>query len=405
MEFHPGIASNRIRHPARTRRAILLNPTKVYELQKPWSERILTRPDPGKLRLLTKPADLPIPLLKYWYADMSLSEWTETLKALDNELETNPITRSMSPPDLLKTVSEIFERNQRARWLAAIVLQRWKLRVWRKKTQCNVDLIDMAEIKDKDALFLVDTNQRQIFRFHRRDVFNNLISNICMSEDMMPYPRAPTNPWSNVRLTKAQTMSICAQLSMDYAKRGACPPTLLAAYCASGYDLKKFQQENAPMLSQHAIFSYFKDLTQENQSTVYETIVQLLTAANLGFSAPAINRWLSARPQTGLHKEWLTLVRDYTVYINLHVQIRPHWINAVYINHDVRALYRRTTPEFPERRIRVIPANGDFHILNSNTVEISTALQHLLNINVGGAELQPMDNEIAMMLINATLFH
>jgi len=404
MEFHPGVARNRVRHPARTRRIVFLNPTKVYELQKPWEERILTRPDPGKLRLLTKPADLPIHLLKYWYADMSLSEWTDTLQGLDIELETNPITRSMSPPDILKTVSDIFEQNQRARWLAAIVLQRWKLKVWRKKTQCNVDLIDMAEIKDKDALFLVDTNQRQIFRFHRRDVFNNLISNICMSEDMMPYPRVPTNPWSNVRLTKAQTMSICAQLSMDYAKRGVCPPVLLAAYCASGYDLKKFQQENAPMLSQHAIFSYFKDLTDDNQVTVYETIVQLLTTANLGFSAGAIKRWLSERPQGALHREWLTLVRDYTVYINLHVQIRSHWVAPLSINHDVRALYRRTTPEFPQRRIRLIPTINEFQILNANTNEISSALQHLLNITPGG-ELEPMDNEVALMLINATMFH
>jgi hypothetical protein len=401
MEFHPGVARNRIRHPAKTRRAILLNPTKIFELQKPWSERMLTRPDPGKIRLLTKPDEVPIPLLKYWYADMSLTEWTETLIALDLELETNPITRSMSPPGLLKTVSDIFEQNQRARWLAAIVLQRWKLKVWRKKTQCNVDLIDMAEIKDRDALFLVDTTQRQIFRFHRRDIFSNLISNICMADEMMPYPRIPTNPWSNVPLTFAQTISICAQLSMDYAMRGACPPVLLAAFCESRYNLKKFQQDNASMLSQHAIFSYFKDLTPLNHHTVYDTIVQLLTAANLQFSSTAINRWLSSKPQTNLHREWLLLVRDYTVFINLHVQIRPHWASPGFINHDVRALYRRTTPEFPERRIRMIPANNEFQIFDTNS-GISTALQHLLNVNVG---LEPMDNDVALMLINATIFH
>jgi len=395
MEFHPGVARNRIRHPAKTRRIVSLNPTMVYEWQKPWAERCLTRPDPGKIRLLTKPADLPISLLKYWYADMSLREWTETLQGLDNELETNPITRSMSPPDFLKTVSDIFEQNQRARWLAAIVLQRWKLRVWRKKTQCNVDLIDMAEIKDKDALFLVDTTQRQIFRFHRRDVFSNLISNICMSEEMMPCPRVPTNPWSNVPLTLGQTISICSKLSLEYAKRGACPPVLLAAFCEARFDLKKFRLENAPILSQHAIFSYFKDLTSENQSAVYDTIIQLLTSANLGFTPTAIKRWLTSGPSQ-LHTDWLALVRDYTVYINLHVQIRPHWLGQSYINHDVRILYRRTTPEFPERRIRVIPLENDFQYLNANSIQISTALQHLLNVNVAG-NLAPMDNDTILL--------
>ena len=378
-------------------RVISLNPPLIFPVSPQWEERIKTCPDLGKIRLLTRPDPLSIPLLKYWYADMSLTEWNTTLTSLKTDLDTKPITLAMSPHNILQTVTEIFETNQRARWLASIVLQRWKLRVWKKRTQCNVDLIDMAAIPDRDAILITDTKQRQMFRFHRRDLFSNLVANICMSEEMMPYPRAPTNPWSNVPLTLGQTMSVCAQLSLDYALRGKCPPVLLAAFCEARFDLKRFKQDNASMLSQHAIYSYFKDLTSENVDTVYDTLTQLLTSANLGYSSNAISRWLKQTPQTALHHEWLLLVRDYTVYINLHVQVRP-WHSSADIRRDVRNLYSRTTTELPGR-VRVLgsPAGSQLNL-------IASSLEELFNIQMNATELQPMDNDTAFMLISATLF-
>jgi hypothetical protein len=259
----------------------------------------------------------------------------------------------------------------------------------------------MAEIKNRDAILIADTKQHQIFRFHRRDLFSNLIANICMAEEMMPYPRPPTNPWSNVPWTLGQTMSVCAQLSLDYALRGKCPPVLLAAFCEARFDLKRFKQDNASMLSQHAIYSYFKDLTSENMDTVYDTLTQLLTSANLGYSSTAISRWLKQVPQTALHRDWLLLVRDYTVYINLHVQVRPTWRSAIDIRHDVRTLYRRTTTELPDRRLRVL---GSPIGPTSQLSLITSSLEELFSLQMPTSELQPIDNETAFMLIGATLF-
>jgi hypothetical protein len=318
-------------------------------------------------------------------------------------METQPITLALSPPNFLQSVTAIFSDNQRARWLASVVLQRWKQRVWKRRTQCNVDLIDMVEFKDRDAILITDTKQRQIFRFHRRDLFSNLIANICMSEEMMPYPRIPTNPWSNVPWTLGQMMSVCTQLSLDYAQRGKCPPVLLAAFCEARFDLKRFKQDNASMLSQHAIYSYFKDLTAENMATVYDTLTQLLTSANLGYSSNAISRWLKQVPQTALHRDWLLLVRDYTVYINLHVQIRPNWRSVIDIRHDVRALYRRTTAELPGRSLRVLGSTiGTQNQANINL--ITSSLEELFGLQMPAGELQPMDTDTAFMLIGATLF-
>jgi len=385
-------------------RVILLNtPPLIFPVYPQWEERIKSCPAPGKIRLLTRPADLSIPLLKYWYADMSLTEWNSTLHSLKTDMETQPITLALSPPNFLQSVTAIFSDNQRARWLASVVLQRWKQRVWKRRTQCNVDLIDMVEFKDRDAILITDTKQRQIFRFHRRDLFSNLIANICMSEEMMPYPRIPTNPWSNVPWTLGQMMSVCTQLSLDYAQRGKCPPVLLAAFCEARFDLKRFKQDNASMLSQHAIYSYFKDLTAENMATVYDTLTQLLTSANLGYSSNAISRWLKQVPQTALHRDWLLLVRDYTVYINLHVQIRPNWRSVIDIRHDVRALYRRTTAELPGRSLRVLGSTiGTQNQANINL--ITSSLEELFGLQMPAGELQPMDTDTAFMLIGATLF-
>jgi len=289
-----------------------------------WEERCKVAPLPRTIRVLTEPATTDL-----WSdRDFTLTQWTALFATS-------------------QAAAEVFYKNQQKRWLAKMALNKWRRTIWMRKTQCNVDMIDMAPIKDIDAIFVTDISQRKIFRFHRHDVYSNLLSNICMSEEMMPYPRPPTNPWTNQPLTLTQIISVCEQLVTDYGRRGRCPPVLFAAFCAAKYDIDRFQRDNSSLLAQHAIVAYFKDITAENVNVVEETMTNLLSDAGLDFSPTAIRRWLRTRPMTPLHQEWLTFVQDYTLYINLHVQVRTSWTNRYYIRQDVRRLYSRTTIPSP----------------------------------------------------------
>jgi hypothetical protein len=174
---------------------------------------------------------------------------------------------------------------------------------------------------------------------------------------MLPSPRPPTNPYTNAPLTLAQTISICQQLVADYARRGRCPPVLFSGFWAARFNLARFQQENASLLAQYAVTSYFKDITDDNFHTIFDTLTSMLVEAGCDFSPAAIRRWLRATPATPLHREWLTMVRDYTMYINLHVQIRPEWYNQQYIMADIRRLYARTRlPDPTSQRMRDLRA-------------------------------------------------
>lgn len=314
-----------------------------------WADRCQRAPEPGMIRLLTPPPpDAPLHITNLWGVDRTLTQWYE--------LHTTPTTAfedSIYGPDYRSTMREVFESNQRRRYLARWALQRWRTRIWAKRPACNVDLIDMAPVEDDDAITLTDTAVRTVYRLHRRDVFQSLLSNICMSDEMLPCPRPPTNPFTNAPLTLAQTISICQQLVADYAKRGRCPPVLFSAFWAARFDLSRFQQENASMLAQHAVSAYFKDITDDNIHTVYDTLTSMLVEAGCDFMPTAIRRWIRASPQTPLHREWLAMIRDYTMYINLHVQIRPHWHNQSYIMADIRRLYERThLPDPTSQRVR-----------------------------------------------------
>jgi hypothetical protein len=149
-------------------------------------------------------------------------------------------------------------------------------------------------------------------------------------------------------------MGLCQQLAMDYGRRGRCPPVLFAAFWAARFSLKRFQEENSSLLAQHAVMAYFKDLHAHNMSVVLETIMNLLTGAGLDYSPSAIRRWMAQTPQTPLHKEWLEMARDYTLYINLHVQIRTSWHSEDRIYADVSRLYARTTIDQPSQRITAL---------------------------------------------------
>jgi hypothetical protein len=176
-----------------------------------------------------------------------------------------------------------------------------------------------------------------------------------MSDEFYPTPRAPTNPWTNAKLTLAQIIGVCEQLAADYGRRCRSPPVLFAAFWASRFNLKRFQEENSSLLAQNAITQAFKDLHGENHTMVFETITNLLSSAGLQFSPYAIRRWLHQTPVSALHREWLELARDYTLYINLHVQVRSHWHTEERIYRDVRFLYERTIPsEIPSQRMQLL---------------------------------------------------
>ena len=298
-----------------------------------WEQRSTQPPAPGYIRLLDPP---PYDFTTFflWYHDKTFGEWMEEIRLAEG-------TRPLPVEGYADKIKGVFLANQRKRWLARVVLRRWTQRVWRKRTQCNIDLIEMAPVADADAVFLTDTTHRQIYRFHRRDVFANLMSNICLASDMLPTPRPPANPWTNAALTLGQTIGVCQQLVADYGRRHQCPPVLFSAYWAARFDLRRFRQDNSSLLAQYAITSYFKDLHSDNHHVVYETIYNLLSAGMVNFSPAALSKWLRL-PQTPLHKEWLAMVRDYTLYENLHVQARPSWTSDLRIYEEAQDLYRRT---------------------------------------------------------------
>jgi hypothetical protein len=296
-----------------------------------WEERSRTTPPLTAIRLLEPPAPYPPPIAHLWARDYTLAEWFDLMAAPDRPhilslpdgsggcTDVSGTQTQVLGTEYRDAISDVFYRNQRRRWLARKAINRWRQRVWRKKPQCGVDLIEMEPVRESDAIYLTDTANRTVYKFHRRDIFNCLISNICMADEMLPNPRPPTNPWTNAPLTLSQTIAVCQQLISDYARRGRCPPVLFAAFCAAGYSLPKFLSANSSMLSQYAITAYFKDIHQHNAGVVTDTILQLLTAAHANYSPVAMRRWIRQSPVTPLHREWLALARDYTLYINLHI--------------------------------------------------------------------------------------
>ncbi len=357
-----------------------------------WERHVTSAPAPGKIRILAHPRTAKSTHVRIWWeTDMSLTEWIQNIDTLESDAHAG------SPPLFVRQtdayVAEL--RNllftvQRQRFLARKVIQRLRHRVWSIKPQCNVDLIDLEPVSDRDAVLLMDTTNHHLYRFHRRDVFNALLARIGYSDEMLPSPRQPTNPYTNAPLTLAQTIAVCQQLIADYARRGRCPPPLFAAFCHSGYDMKRLYTENASMLAEHAIRMYFKEIHPHNISTIYETVVDLLNNAGESYTSVALRRWIRQEPHTPLHAEWLSFVRDYTLYMNLHVQTRPHWYSEEYVYADVRELWERTVLPDPAssriRTLRTAAAPVDLNAIAAQLfqpVQPSPALQMMGALNMG----------------------
>lgn len=400
--YAPSIIPFRSRGPRPIVR-ILARPSAPIIHPPPWSERKNIPPEPHFIRLFDDPHPNHYGLQSLWHTDYTLTEWHTMIDKRIQDLSNNPMINAFDVSGQIAFMKNVFTENQRKRWLARVVQLKWTQRVWRKKTQCNVDMIDMAPIPDADAILMTDTTHRQIFRFHRRDVFTNLLSNICLSDEMLPTPRAPTNPWNNTPLTMAQTMGLCTKLVQDFAKRGKCPPVLFSAFWASRFNLKRFQDENSALLSQHAIASYFKDLHADNIGVVEDTIMNLLTAATLDYSPTAIRRWLRQTPHTQLHRDWLAMARDYTLYVNLHIQARAHWYTLERIHLDVSRLYNRMVlPNPMSNRVRSLRAATTNINQNPAILGLSLLFPPSL-LDISGSD-NAMSADAAIQLIQNALF-
>jgi hypothetical protein len=332
--------------------------TSVLSSRAAWYERYNTPPAPGKIRLFEPPYILFNSYVEQWWSrDYSFTEWHQLMELFEQRcIEPRP---DALPPsemeDMFIILKGIFFRTQRKRWLANKVIQHWRYRIWSRKTLCNIDLIDMLPVHPSYAIRLTDTHHKQIYTFHMTDLFNNVLHNICMSDDMLPAPRQPTNPWSNVPLTLAQTIYICQQLTTHYASHGRCPPVLFSAFCESRYDIHTFREAHASLLSQYAIASYFKEIHEDNMETILDTMFQLLTGARVTYMSSILRRWLRQTPMSSIHREWLALIKDYTLYMNLHVQVRSSWRTDAAIFDDVRNLYGRTSfPDQSSVRVRML---------------------------------------------------
>jgi hypothetical protein len=383
----------------------------------PWTQRSKEPPAAGQIRLLDPPTAGDT-IEHLWDRDRSLTDWHDYLADIQRDTTTLsdasdndelPTTASLYPEGFYERVRNLFESNQRQRWLARKVWIRLTQRIWRKRTQCNVDLIDMEPVPDRDALLLTDTANRAIYRFHKRDIYNCLLSKISTADEMLPNPRPPTNPWTNQPLTLGQLIAVSQHLISDYAAKGRCPPVLFAAFCAAGYDLKRFQNENSSFLSQYAINAYFKDLHDHNREAVIETALQLLSDAGVSHSPVAMRRFFRGSP-TEDHRDWLALCRDYTLYLNLHIQARPHWYDESAISRDVRRLYARMRPEDPAGpRIRLLR-----HMTNPLGTPVPrtaamaadlVALSALMNMSSNGAAtLTDPSGGFALQLSNNSSF-
>lgn len=364
--FHPGRAPTAAEREAakekRARKVKIAHKKSTGEARPfflSWDSYAASPLPQNHIRCLTHPDTVT----KNWYmsrllwTDRTLAQWHEEIEAYAKAITDTPLARVFYPDYYVEQLRELFYRVQRQRWLARVVVQRWRYRVWSRRPACNIDLIMNEPIPERDAITLTDTKNRTIYRFHRRDLFRTMMANLTAADEFLPTPRAPTNPWTNQPLTRPQAQAVCQRLLADFATRGVCPPPLFAAFWAARFNLKRFYAENSAALAQHAIRSYFADITPEVAETMAHIMYELITESNVATIATlsSIRRWLLQKPTKPQHTAWLHLCRDYTLYQNLHVQARAHWYSRAWIMGDVERLMSQTPDlETPVTRIQML---------------------------------------------------
>lgn len=251
----------------------------------------------------------------------------------EHKLEPQTLTDWMIGSPLQKVR---FLESQRRRMLFRMLLLHTRHYIWSRRPVCNIDLVTLEPIADEHVFELTDTSSRCLFRFHRNNIYKAVLTNLFMSNEMVAEPRYPSNPYTNKPLTLAQTVSVCQRLVAMKIDHDSCPHPLLAAFWVARFDLQRFYTDNIAALSQHAIHSYFSDITESNVEVIRGTVHTFLLHTN--YVTPTTAKWLDTTNPITLRDEWRLLCRDYFVYANLQVQSRPHWSSSASIYIDAWTL-------------------------------------------------------------------
>ena len=261
----------------------------------------------------------PLPSLVLFH-DRTYTEWMALCRDWANDRSGSPTIRGYA--DLLWNA---FYRSQRARWLVRCYLRRLRMRIAKRRSSIEDDLVTCSPIPPSSAVAVYDFRNRSYYTFHSMTILTMIVNALRYFQYGIASPMLPKNPYTNLPWNTGQLTSLVAQCGVVLMNtRHRLLPPVVVSFRGARYSIPRFHRENDRALGLDAAVRFFSQHEDPDMRYIYGELLDDLYVDLLN-EQPLLH-WrhlktlIKQRRLPGfLQKQWDHLIMAVWIYDNLRV--------------------------------------------------------------------------------------
>ena len=281
----------------------------------------LPPPAPSMIRFLIPPVNTLAS-----FHDRTLSSWylfVEQWKA------TQWFTKAQGDTFKASMETAVY-RNLRIRWILRKWIRRFCMRKAEARNTDPTDLCTTLPIPERALVTVYDMRNRNVYRFHYQTLQTLILNSLLFQQYGIASPMYPKNPYTNLRWSHGQLLSINQQIGERSAYHSRLPPALLSSFRQAGLCLRSFARQNRALLHTQAAVNFFKKKHDNDVREIYHETLDDLYDEYFYSRRPLMgrNRTIDMIRSGTLVKEikeqWDALVVAFWIYENHKILYGPY---------------------------------------------------------------------------------
>jgi hypothetical protein len=177
----------------------------------------------------------------------------------------------------------------------------------RRLQKANTEDVLTGEIP-KHPVYIVDWKENKIYTFEAYTLMKDITERLLHHDGLFEYPQAPRNPFTNIPLTQAQTISVWNSLS----RAGIPVSSAFTLFRNVSYSLRKFWDENMGFLRLNSLRKTMKEANSyDYNERMADFINYCYTVESIDCPLACFKIAVKRYPNHHLIRKWAALCQKY----------------------------------------------------------------------------------------------
>ena len=248
-------------------------------------------------------------------------------------------------PYFFTAAIDIYESNQRLRWLFKRLLNSWLVKK-AKTRKIDYDLITLEKVPEEEQIEVFCIKSRSLYIFSGSSILKTVRSSLESQQGSISNVIFPKNPFTMINFNYGQLLKLFLDITKWCIKKGKPYPAVLALFQEANFNTNTLCSLHNDYLQYTAIKNYMVNdhiggtFFLENLEVLIDSYEQYLRPHAKYLDVELFRLWFIDEKDSALLKNWRRLVSDYWHYKQTDNLIRPLWNSEMSILNDIKILLK-----------------------------------------------------------------